>query len=99
MHGKLGLRSCDTAELVLDGVEVGPEALLGEEGGLKVALSALDDGRMSIAASCTGIAQSALDIMVAYAGQREQFGKPIAGHQLVQEMLADSAVDVDAAGC
>ena len=97
LHGKLGLRSCDTAELVLDGVEVGPDALLGGEGdGLKVALSALDDGRMSIAASCTGIGQSALDTMVAYAGQREQFGKPIAGHQLVQEMLADSAVDVDA---
>ena len=97
LHGKLGLRSCDTAELVLDGVQVGPEALLGDEGaGLKVALSALDDGRMSIAASCTGIAQSALDTMVAYSTQREQFGKPIAGHQLVQEMIADSAVDVDA---
>jgi alkylation response protein AidB-like acyl-CoA dehydrogenase len=97
LHGKLGLRSCDTAELVLDGVEVGPEALLGDQGaGLKVALSALDDGRMSIAASCTGIAQAALDTMVAYSTQREQFGKPIAGHQLVQEMIADSAVDVDA---
>jgi alkylation response protein AidB-like acyl-CoA dehydrogenase len=97
LHGKLGLRSCDTAELVLDGVEVGPDALLGGEGaGLKVALSALDDGRMSIAASCTGISQAALDTMVAYSTQREQFGKPIAGHQLVQEMLADSAVDVDA---
>jgi alkylation response protein AidB-like acyl-CoA dehydrogenase len=97
LHGKLGLRSCDTAELVLDGVQVGPEALLGDEGGgLKVALSALDDGRMSIAASCTGIAQAALDTMVAYSTQREQFGKPIAGHQLVQEMIADSAVDVDA---
>jgi alkylation response protein AidB-like acyl-CoA dehydrogenase len=97
LHGKLGLRSCDTAELVLDGVEVGPEALLGAEGdGLKVALSALDDGRMSIAASCAGIGQAALDAMVAYAGGREQFGKPIAGHQLVQAMIADSAVDVDA---
>jgi len=97
LHGKLGLRSCDTAELVLDSVEVGAEALLGAEGeGLKVALSALDDGRMSIAASCTGIGQAALDTMVAYAGSREQFGKPIAGHQLVQEMIADSAVDVDA---
>ena len=97
LHGKLGLRSCDTAELVLDGVELGPDARLGGDGdGLKVALSALDDGRMSIAASCTGISQSALDIMTAYAGQREQFGKPIAGHQLVQELIADSAVDVDA---
>src|SRR3954451_5543896 len=64
LHGKLGLRSCDTAELVLDGVEVGPEALLGAEGdGLKVALSALDDGRLSIAGSCTGISASALEIM------------------------------------
>jgi len=98
LHGKLGLRSCDTAELVLDGVEVGPDALLGAEGdGLKVALSALDDGRMSIAASCTGIGQAALDTMVAYAGSREQFGKPIAGHQLVQEMLADMKVRTDAA--
>jgi alkylation response protein AidB-like acyl-CoA dehydrogenase len=97
LHGKLGLRSCDTAELVLDRVEVGPEALLGGEGdGLKVALSALDDGRMSIAASCTGVGQAALDSMVAYAVSREQFGKPIAGHQLVQELIADSAVDVDA---
>ena len=97
LHGKLGLRSCDTAELVLDGVEVGPEALLGAEGdGLKVALSALDDGRMSIAASCAGLGQAALDAMVSYAGGREQFGKPIAGHQLVQAMIADSAVDVDA---
>ncbi len=97
LHGKLGLRSCDTAELVLDGVEVGADARLGADGdGLKVALSALDDGRMSIAASCTGISQSALEIMTSYAGTREQFGKPIAGHQLVQELIADSAVDVDA---
>ena len=98
MHGKLGLRSCDTAELVLDGVEVGPDALLGGEGdGLKVALSALDDGRMSIAASCTGHRPGgARRRWSAYATQREQFGKPIAGHQLVQELIADSAVDVDA---
>lgn len=97
LHGKLGLRSCDTAELVLDGVVVGPEALLGPAGdGLRVALSALDDGRMSIAASCTGVGQAALDAMVAYAGSRGQFGKPIAAHQLVQELIADSAVDVDA---
>ena len=97
IHGKLGLRSSDTAELVLDSVEVGPEAILGEPGqGLNIALSALDDGRMSIAASCTGIGQAALDAMVSYAGSREQFGKPIAGHQLVQELIADSAVDVQA---
>jgi alkylation response protein AidB-like acyl-CoA dehydrogenase len=98
IHGKLGLRSCDTAEIALDDVVVPGSALLGAEGeGIKVALSALDDGRMSLAASCTGIAQAALDAMVSYAGQREQFGKPIAGFQLVQELIADTAVEVEAA--
>ena len=97
IHGKLGLRSCDTAELVLTDVKVGPEALLGgEEGkGIRVALTALNDGRMSLGASCTGLAQAALDTMVTYTTQRTQFGKPIAGHQLVQELIADTAVEVD----
>ena len=99
IHGKLGLRSCDTAELVLDDVEVGADALLGgQEGtGMKAALSALGDGRMSIAASCTGIMQACLDSMVEYTTQREQFGKKIAAHQLVQELIADTAVELDAA--
>jgi alkylation response protein AidB-like acyl-CoA dehydrogenase len=99
LHGKLGLRSCDTGELVLDGVTVGDDALLGgaEGTGMKVALSALDDGRISLSASCVGIAQRALEEMLRYAGARAQFGKPIAGHQLVQELIADTAVDVDAA--
>ncbi len=99
IHGKLGIRSCDTAELTLDNVEVSDDALLGEtEGtGIKVALSALDDGRMSLSASCTGLAQAALDAMVAYTGQRQQFGKPIAAHQLVQELIADTSVDVESA--
>jgi alkylation response protein AidB-like acyl-CoA dehydrogenase len=98
IHGKLGLRSCDTAEIALDDVVVPASALLGNEGdGIKVALSALDDGRMSLAASCTGLAQAAVDAMVGYAGQREQFGRPIAGFQLVQELIADSAVETEAA--
>jgi alkylation response protein AidB-like acyl-CoA dehydrogenase len=98
IHGKLGLRSCDTAEIALDDVVVPETARLGAEGeGIKVALSALDDGRMSLAASCTGLAQAALDAMVTYAGQRHQFGKPIAGFQLVQELIADTAVEVEAA--
>src|SRR4051812_49902979 len=98
IHGKLGLRSCDTAEIALDDVVVPASALLGQEGdGIKVALSALDDGRMSLAASCTGLAQAALDVMLAYTVQRQQFGKPIAAHQLVQELIADTAVDVEAA--
>jgi alkylation response protein AidB-like acyl-CoA dehydrogenase len=98
VHGKLGIRSCDTAEVLLDGVRVDAGALLGGEGdGLKVALSALDDGRFSLAASCTGLAQAALDAMTAYAKQRRQFGRPIAGFQLVQELIADTVVDVAAA--
>jgi alkylation response protein AidB-like acyl-CoA dehydrogenase len=98
IHGKLGLRSCDTAEIALDDVVVPADALLGQEGdGIKVALSALDDGRMSLAASCTGLAQAALESMTSYAVQREQFGRPIAGFQLVQELIADTAVEVDAA--
>src|SRR4051795_9135283 len=70
IHGKLGLRSCDTAEIALDDVVVPASALLGQEGdGIKVALSALDDGRMSLAASCVGLAQAALDAMTSYAKQ------------------------------
>ncbi|MDX6286533.1 MAG: hypothetical protein QOG53_2018 [Frankiales bacterium] len=99
IHGKLGLRSCDTAELILDDVDVTEDALLGgtEGAGIKVALSALDDGRMSLAASCTGLAQAAVDAMVDYTTVRRQFNKPIAAHQLVQELIADAAVDVEAA--
>jgi alkylation response protein AidB-like acyl-CoA dehydrogenase len=98
IHGKLGLRSCDTAEIALDDVVVPLTARLGEEGdGIKVALSALDDGRMSLAASCTGLAQNALEVMTAYATQREQFNRPIAGFQLIQELIADTAVEVEAA--
>ncbi|AIA02700.1 acyl-CoA dehydrogenase family protein [Streptomyces noursei] len=98
IHGKLGLRGQATAELVLQGVRVPAGALLGPEGkGFSVAMSALAKGRMSVAAGCVGIAQAALDAALGYAGQREQFGAPIAGRQLVQELISDIAVDVDAA--
>ncbi|MFD6182175.1 acyl-CoA dehydrogenase family protein [Streptomyces goshikiensis] len=98
IHGKLGLRGQATAELVLDAVRVPASAMLGPEGkGFSVAMSALAKGRMSVAAGCVGIAQAALDAAVSYAAQREQFGKPIAHHQLVQELIADISVDVDAA--
>ncbi|MEU9084784.1 acyl-CoA dehydrogenase family protein [Streptomyces sp. NPDC048357] len=98
IHGKLGLRGQATAELALDGVRVPASAMLGPEGkGFSVAMSALAKGRMSVAAGCVGIAQAALDAAVSYAAQREQFGKPIAHHQLVQELIADISVDVDAA--
>ncbi|MEU2243588.1 acyl-CoA dehydrogenase family protein [Streptomyces sp. NPDC018338] len=98
VHGKLGLRGQATAELVLEDVRVPATALLGPEGkGFTVAMSALAKGRMSVAAGCVGIAQAALDAAVRYAGEREQFGKPIASYQLVQELITDIAVDVDAA--
>ncbi|MFE7776748.1 acyl-CoA dehydrogenase family protein [Streptomyces sp. NPDC057445] len=98
IHGKLGLRGQATAELVLEDVRVPAGALLGPEGkGFTVAMSALAKGRMSVAAGCVGLAQAALDAAVGYAGEREQFGKPIASYQLVQELISDIAVDVDAA--
>ncbi|CAL9285124.1 MULTISPECIES: acyl-CoA dehydrogenase family protein [unclassified Streptomyces] len=98
VHGKLGLRGQPTAELVLRDVRVPADALLGPEGkGFSVAMSALAKGRMSVAAGCVGIARAALDAAVGYAGQREQFGKPIASYQLVQELISDISLDVEAA--
>ncbi|WP_329200095.1 acyl-CoA dehydrogenase family protein [Streptomyces sp. NBC_01435] len=98
IHGKLGLRGQATAEVVLEDVRVPASALMGPEGkGFSIAMSALAKGRMSVAAGCVGIAQAALDAAVGYAGEREQFGRSIAGHQLVQELISDIAVDVDAA--
>ncbi|MFC8592697.1 acyl-CoA dehydrogenase family protein [Streptomyces atroolivaceus] len=98
VHGKLGLRGQATAELVLEDVRVPASTLMGPEGkGFSIAMSALAKGRMSVAAGCVGIAQAALDAAVRYAGEREQFGKSIAGYQLVQELLSDISVDVDAA--
>jgi alkylation response protein AidB-like acyl-CoA dehydrogenase len=98
IHGKLGLRGQATAELVLEDVRVPASAMLGPEGkGFSIAMSALAKGRMSVAAGCVGIAQAALDAAVGYAAEREQFGKSIASYQLVQELISDIAVDVDAA--
>ncbi|MCX5139246.1 acyl-CoA dehydrogenase family protein [Streptomyces sp. NBC_00338] len=98
IHGKLGLRGQATAELVLEDVRVPAAALMGPEGkGFSIAMSALAKGRMSVAAGCVGIAQAALDAAVGYAAEREQFGKSIASYQLVQELISDIAVDVDAA--
>lgn len=96
--GKLGLRGQATAELVLDAVRVPDSARVGQEGaGFKVAMSALDKGRVSVASGCVGLARGCLETSVEYAVQRTQFGKPIAAHQLVQELLADMAVDTEAA--
>jgi alkylation response protein AidB-like acyl-CoA dehydrogenase len=98
IKGKLGLRAQDTAELFLDGVRVSDEDRLGDLGsGFKVAMSALDHGRVSLGAGCVGIAQGCLDASLEYAAGRKQFGRSIAGFQLVQELLAEIAVETDAA--
>ena len=98
IHGKLGLRSSDTASLALDGVEVPDDALLGEVGdGFKIAMSALDNGRFSVAAGCVGICDGCVEASVAYATERRQFDVPIARFQLVQAMIAEMIVKRDAA--
>jgi butyryl-CoA dehydrogenase len=98
IEGKLGLRAQDTAELFLEGVRVPDSARLGGEGeGFKVAMSALDNGRISLAAGCAGICQGCLDACVSYASERRQFGKPIGSFQLVQELIAEIGVDTEAA--
>jgi len=98
IRGKLGLRGQATAELTLDGVRVRDSARLGQLGkGFGIAMAALAKGRMSLAAGCVGIAQGCLDAAVRYARQREQFGKPIAAHQLVQQLISGIAVDTAAA--
>jgi alkylation response protein AidB-like acyl-CoA dehydrogenase len=98
IHHKLGLRGSDTAELALDEVAVPEEAMLGGIGdGFKVAMSALDSGRFSVASGCVGVMQGCVDACVAYAREREQFGKPIGSFQLVQAMIADMVVDMEAA--
>jgi alkylation response protein AidB-like acyl-CoA dehydrogenase len=98
IHHKLGLRGSDTAAISLDEVEVPEAAMLGQVGdGFKVAMSALDSGRYSVAAGCVGICQGCLDASVRYSKERQQFGRPIASFQLVQEMLADIALETEAA--
>jgi len=95
---KMGCRASDTAELVMDGCRVPSSQLLGREGeGFVDALRVLDGGRISIGALAVGIAQGAFAQALAYAGERQQFGKAIGEFQAVQWMLADSAVELDAA--
>ncbi len=98
IHHKMGLRGSDTASISLDDVQVAEDQLLGEVGdGFKVAMSSLDSGRYSVAAGCVGICQGCVEASVRYAKDREQFGRPIASFQLVQAMIADMAVETDAA--
>ena len=95
---KMGANSSRTAGIHLDGVEVPATRLIGKEGqGFSIALAALDAGRLGIAACAVGLAQAALDAAVDYAGQREQFGRPIGEFQGVSFGLADMAASVAAA--
>ena len=98
LEKKMGLHPASAAELVFDNCKVPAANLLGEEGkGFKVALRAIDACRVSIAAQSVGLAQAAYDAAVAYAKERKQFGTEIARLQGIQFMIADMAVDLDAA--
>jgi alkylation response protein AidB-like acyl-CoA dehydrogenase len=98
IHHKMGLRASDTAAISLDDVECPADAVLGQIGdGFKIAMTALDSGRFSVASGCVGICQGCLDASVRYSKEREQFGRPIAAFQLVQEMIADIALETEAA--
>jgi alkylation response protein AidB-like acyl-CoA dehydrogenase len=94
---KMGMKGSPTAQVHLDDVRVPDERRIGEEGqGFAIALSALDSGRLGIAACAIGLAQAALDEAVAYATQRRQFGHPIADFQGLRFMIADMATQIEA---
>ena len=95
---KMGFTASRTSQVVFEGVPVPADRLLGQEGqGFEIAMSALESGRLGIAACAVGIAQAALDTAVAYARDRQQFGHPIADFQGVSFLLADMATQVEAA--
>jgi alkylation response protein AidB-like acyl-CoA dehydrogenase len=95
---KMGMRASHTATIVLDGARVPADRLVAEEGqGFRIAMSALDGGRLGIAACAVGLAQAALELAVTYASGRRQFGKAITEFQGVSFLLADMATQVEAA--
>lgn len=97
IHGKMGIRGSETGEMNLDGAFVPSDYLLGSPGdGMKIALSALDGGRIGIASQAIGIGRACVDHMISYAKERQQFGRPIADFQAIQWMLADSQTELDA---
>ncbi|MFE6484413.1 acyl-CoA dehydrogenase family protein [Streptomyces sp. NPDC088747] len=94
---KMGMKGSPTAQVHFDGVRVSGDRRIGEEGqGFAIALSALDSGRLGIAACAIGVAQAALDQAVAYATGRQQFGRPISDFQGLRFMLADMATQIEA---
>jgi butyryl-CoA dehydrogenase len=98
LEKKLGHRTCDTCQIVLEGLEVPAANLLGAPGtGLKVALSALDSGRIGVAAQSVGVARAAFDAALAYARVRVTFGKPLIEHQAIAFQLAEMSTRIEAA--
>ena len=98
IHGKLGLRGQATSEIFLTRVRIPASARLGEEGqGFTIAMHSLDKGRVSVGAGCVGIIQGCLEATVAYSKERKQFGRQLASFQMIQDMIAEMSVDVDAA--
>ncbi|MGZ5401873.1 MAG: acyl-CoA dehydrogenase family protein [Aeromicrobium sp.] len=98
IHGKRGLRGQATSELSFDNVQVAESARLGAEGeGFKIAMHSLDKGRVSVGAGCVGIVQGCLEASVQYSQDRQQFDRPLASFQLIQDLIADMSVDADAA--
>src|SRR5207344_975990 len=96
LHGKLGIRAGNTGLINLDDVLVPAEHRIGEEGeGFLIAMSAIDQGRYTVAAGAVGLAQACLDASLAYAKQRQTFGQEIGRHQLVQQMLAKMAAGTE----
>ncbi len=98
LEDKMGLRGSHTAALVFENARVPEDALLGAEGsGFRIAMTALDGGRIGISSQALGVGEAALRLSVEYANEREQFGKPIAKFQAIQWMIADSRTELDAA--
>ncbi len=94
----MGMTASTTTQVIFEGARLPVELRLGDEGqGMAIALSALDSGRLGIAACSTGLAQAALDLAARYATERQQFGKPIAEFQGLQFLLADMAAAVESA--
>ena len=97
IHGKMGIRAGNTGTITLDDVRVPVEDRLGEEGeGFTIAMSAIDQGRYTVAAGAVGLAQACLDASAKYARERETFGEEIGHHQLVKQMLAHMARGIEA---
>ncbi|MGD8603418.1 MAG: acyl-CoA dehydrogenase family protein [Anaerolineales bacterium] len=98
IHGKLGVRAGSTGWISFQDVRVPAENMIGEEGeGFKITMSAFDNGRYTVAAGATGLIRASMEASVAYAKERESFGKPISEHQLIQEKIARMALDYEMA--